>query len=309
MEVGDYARAGAIAARVREDVRSREWAGRTALEVCEYAESEIRRLGARCAFPVNVSINEVAAHYTAEPGDELAIGGSDTVKIDLGAQINGHIADTAVTVNYDPAYDGMVAAAEEALEAAMSAARAGARAGDLGRAIETTVRDRGYRPISNLSGHSLDTYTIHAGRSIPNLRPQWPAKTFSLSASDAYACEPFVTTQDGAGIVREGKAKNIYAIIGRRNTKDAEADRMLSYIWDSFNMLPFALRWLVGEWEEAEARRLLGVLVSKKAVKAYPVLVEVAGERVAQAEHTFIPGEDGPTVTTAASAAGAAAAG
>lgn len=307
MEVGDYARAGAIAARVREDVRSREWAGRTALEVCEYAESEIRRLGARCAFPVNVSINEVAAHYTAEPGDELAIGGSDTVKIDLGAQINGHIADTAVTVNYDPAYDGMVAAAEEALEAAMSAAKAGARAGDLGRAIETTVRDRGYRPISNLSGHSLDTYTIHAGRSIPNLRPQWPAKTFSLSASDAYACEPFVTTQDGAGIVREGKAKNIYAIIGRRNTKDAEADRMLSYIWDSFNMLPFALRWLVGEWEEAEARRLLGELVSKKAVKAYPVLVEVAGERVAQAEHTFIPGEDGPTVTTAASAAGAAA--
>ena len=307
MDAGEYARAGAIAAGVREDVRSRDWAGKTALEVCEYAESEIRRRGARCAFPVNVSINEAAAHYTAEPGDELAIGGSDTVKIDLGAQINGHIADTAVTVNYDPAYDGMVAAAEEALEAAMSAARAGARAGDLGRAIETTVRDRGYRPISNLSGHSLDTYTIHAGRSIPNLRPQWPAKTFSLSASDAYACEPFVTTQDGAGIVREGKAKNIYAIIGRRNTKDAEADRMLSYIWDSFNMLPFALRWLVGEWEEAEARRLLGVLVSKKAVKAYPVLVEVAGERVAQAEHTFIPGEDGPTVTTAASAAGAAA--
>lgn len=303
MDVGDYERAGAIAARVREDVRSREWAGRTALEVCEYAESEIRRLGAKCAFPVNVSINEVAAHYTAEPRDELAIGGADTVKIDLGAQINGHIADTAVTVNYDPAYDGMVAAAEEALEAAMSEARAGARAGDLGRAIEAAVKERGYRPISNLSGHSLDTYTIHAGRSIPNLRPQWPAKSFSLSASSAYACEPFVTTQDGAGIVREGKAKNIYAIIGRRNTKDAEADRMLSYIWDNFNMLPFALRWLVGEWEEAEARRILGVLVSKKAVKAYPVLVEVAGERVAQAEHTFIPGEEGPTVTTAAAAA------
>ena len=303
MEVQEYARAGAIAARVREDVRSRDWAGRTALEVCEYAESEIRRLGAKCAFPVNVSINEVAAHYTAEPRDELAIGGEDTVKIDLGAQINGHIADTAVTVNYDPAYDGMVAAAEEALESAMSAARAGARAGDLGRAIEAVVKDRGYRPISNLSGHSLDRYTIHAGRSIPNLRPQWPAKTFALSASDAYACEPFVTTRDGAGIVREGKARNIYAIIGRRSTKDAEADRMLSYIWDSFNMLPFALRWLVGEWEEAEARRLLDVLVSKKAVKSYPVLVEVAGERVAQAEHTFIPGEDGPTVTTAAGAA------
>lgn len=299
MDAGEYARAGAIAAGVREDVRSRDWAGKTALEVCEYAESEIRRRGARCAFPVNVSINEVAAHYTAEPGDDLAIGGSDTVKIDLGAQINGHIADTAVTVNYDPAYDGMVDAAEEALAAAMSAARAGARAGDLGRAIESTVKGRGYRPISNLSGHSLDRYTIHAGRSIPNLRPQWPAKTFALSASSAYACEPFVTTRDGAGVVREGRTRNIYAIVGRRNTKDAEADRMLSYIWDTFNMLPFALRWLTAEWEEAEARRLLGVLTSKKAVKAYPALVEVSGERVAQAEHTFIPGEGGPTVTTA----------
>ena len=291
--------AGAIAARVREDVRSRDWAGRTALEVCEHAESEIRRLGARCAFPVNVSINEVAAHYTAEPNDGLAIGDADTVKIDLGAQINGHIADTAVTVNYDPAYDEMVAAAEEALDAAMSAARAGARAGDLGRAIETVVKDRGYRPIANLSGHSLDAYTIHAGRSIPNLRPQWPAKTFALSASSAYACEPFVTTMDGAGVVREGKSRNIYAIVGRRSTKDAEADRMLAYIWDTFNMLPFALRWLTEKWEEAEARRLLGVLTAKKAVKAYPVLVEVAGERVAQAEHTFMPGEDGPIVTTA----------
>ena len=301
METGDYVKAGAIAARVREDVRSRDWTGRTALEICEYAESEIRRAGARCAFPVNVSINEVAAHYTAEPGDELAVGSSDTVKIDLGAQVNGHIADTAVTVNYDPAYDAMVDAAEEALAAAMRVASAGTKAGEIGKAVEAVIKDRKYRPIANLSGHSLDRYTIHAGRSIPNLKPQWPLDTFTLSASSAYACEPFVTTREGSGVVREGRARNIYAIAGRRGTKDAEADRMLEYIWDSFNMLPFALRWLVPEWGEQEAGRLLGILVGKKAVKAYPVLVESAGERVAQAEHTFIPGDGGPTVTTAAS--------
>lgn len=300
MDTGDYVRAGAIAAEVREDVRARDWTGRTSLEICEHVESEIKKRGANCAFPVNTSINEVAAHYTAEPNDELAVGESDTVKIDLGAQINGCIADTAVTVNYDPAFDGMVAAAEEALAAAMRLASAGTKAGALGRAIESAIRDRGYRPISNLSGHSLDRYTIHAGRSIPNLRPQWPFDTFALSGSSAYACEPFVTTADGAGVVREGRARNIYAIVGRRNTKNAEADRMLAYIWDSFNMLPFALRWLLAEWDEPEARRLLGVLIDKKAVKAYPVLVESGGERVAQAEHTFIPGDGGPLVTTAA---------
>ena len=65
-------------------------------------------------------------------------------------------------------------------------------------------------------------------------------------------------------------------------------------------MLPFALRWLTEKWEEKEAGKLLEFLVKKKAVQAYPVLIEVNEQRVAQAEHTFIPTEDGVTVTTIA---------
>ena len=68
-------------------------------------ESEIKKRGAKCAFPVNTSINEVAAHYTAEPNDEITITDNDLVKIDLGAQIDGYIADTAVTVCYNPEFD------------------------------------------------------------------------------------------------------------------------------------------------------------------------------------------------------------
>ena len=63
-------------------------------------------------------------------------------------------------------------------------------------------------------------------------------------------------------------------------------------------MLPFALRWIIKEWDEKEAQELLNFLVKKKAVQAYPVLIEVNEQRVAQAEHTFIPKEDGVTVTT-----------
>ena len=50
--------------------------------------------------------------------------------------------------------------------------------------------------------------------------------------------------------------------------------------------------------EEKEARRLLEILVKKKAVHAYPILVEGNGQRVTQAEHTFIPNETGVTITT-----------
>ena len=101
MQIEDYVKAGKIAGEVRENVRKKDWIGKTVAEICEYAESEIIKRGAKCAFPVNTSLNEVAAHYTAEPNDTKTVSDSDLIKIDLGAQINGYIADTAVTVNYN----------------------------------------------------------------------------------------------------------------------------------------------------------------------------------------------------------------
>ena len=292
-----YARAGRIAGEVREMARAKDWVGRSVLEICEEIEGEIRKRGARCAFPVNTSINEIAAHYTAEPGDQTVIRDTDLVKIDLGAQIDGYIADTAVTVCYNPEYDGLVLAAEEALGNAMSMISAGTKSTAVGKTIERTVKERGFKPIVNLSGHSLEQYTIHAGKSIPNIGS---IGGFALSDGSAYACEPFVTTGRGGGFVRNGKTRNIFALRTRKRTKNEEADRMLDFIWDEFNMLPFALRWLGAKWEEKEAKELLDILVKKKAVQAYPILVEITGQRVAQAEHTFIPTEGGVTITTRA---------
>ena len=292
----DYEQAGKIAAEVREMTRKKDWAGKTVLEICEETESEIQKRGARCAFPVNTSINEVAAHYTAEPNDELTVKDTDLVKIDLGAQINGYIADTAVTVCYDAQFDGLVQAAEDALGNAMSMIKTGVKASDIGRKIEATIKQRGLKPIANLSGHSLDQYTIHAGRSIPNI---WSIGGFSLAENTAYACEPFVTTAKGGGFVRNGQTKNIFALSSRKKTKNQEADELLDFIWENFNMLPFALRWIT-KYETNKAAELLDILVRKKAVQAYPVLVEVNEQRVAQAEHTFIPNENGVIVTTIA---------
>ena len=297
VQLEEYLKAGKIAAEVREIVRVKDWIGKSVYDICEEVENEIRKRGAKCAFPVNASINEIAAHYTAEPNDPITIKDTDLVKIDLGAQINGHIADTAVTVCYDAQFDGLVQAAEEALGNAMSMIKVGVKASDIGRTIETTIKQRGYKPIANLSGHSLEQYTIHAGKSIPNI---WSIGGFSLSDNSAYACEPFVTTEQGGGFVRNGQIKNIFAINTRKKTKDAEADRLLDFIWQEFNMLPFALRWITKEWEEKQARELLNILIKKKAVQAYPILIEVNEQRVAQAEHTFIPLEDGVTVTTKA---------
>ena len=295
MQIQDYLTAGKIAAQVRENARKKYYVGMSLFEICESIEKEIVQKGARCAFPVNTSLNEVAAHYTAEPNDRKIIQETDLLKIDLGVQINGYIADTAVTVCYDPNFDFLIQAAEAALNDAISIIRVGTKSSDVGKVIENAVKERGCIPISNLSGHSLEQYTIHAGKSIPNI---WSIGSFTFLPTEAYACEPFVTTRDGLGFVREGNARNIFSLATRKRTKDSEADRLLDYIWEKFNMLPFALRWLTSDWDEKTAKNLLDRLLKKKVIRSYPVLVEANGQPVAQAEHTFIPKEDGITVTT-----------
>jgi methionyl aminopeptidase len=295
LQLQDYINAGKIASEVRENARRKNHVGSTLEEICNSIEKEIISKGGKCAFPVNVSLNEIAAHYTAEPNDKIIVKDTDLLKIDLGVQINGHIADTAVTVCYEPKYDFLVQAAESALREAMSIIRVGTKSSDVGKIIENTAKQMGGIPIANLSGHSLEQYTIHAGKSVPNI---WSIGSFSFQSTEAYACEPFVTTQDGSGFVREGKIRNIFSLVTRKRTKDEDANKMIDFIWQKFNMLPFALRWFIPEYEEKTARDLLEKLIKNKIVRSYPILVEANEQRVAQAEHTFIPQENNALVTT-----------
>ena len=295
MQLQDYINAGKIASEVRENARRKNHVGSTLEEICNSIEKEIISKGGKCAFPVNVSLNEIAAHYTAEPNDKIIVKDTDLLKIDLGVQINGHIADTAVTVCYEPKYDFLVQAAESALKEAMSIIRVGTKSSDVGKIIENTTKQMGGIPIANLSGHSLEQYTIHAGKSVPNI---WSIGSFSFQSTEAYACEPFVTTPDGSGFVREGKVRNIFSLVTRKRTKDEDANKMIDFIWQKFNMLPFALRWFIPEYEEKTARDLLEKLIKNKIVRSYPILVEANEQRVAQAEHTFIPQENNALVTT-----------
>jgi methionyl aminopeptidase len=291
-----YLRAGKIASEVRENARRKYHIGSTLLEICETVEAQIRSKNAEPAFPVNTSLNDIAAHYTAEPGDSTIVKEGDVLKIDIGVHIDGYIADTAVTVCYDPNYEGLVKTAEAALGEAVRMARANTKAGDIGRTIESTITKMGFRPIQNLSGHSLQQYTIHAGKSIPNIWTK--GSSFALLPNEAYAIEPFVTTRNGQGVVYEGKTRNIFGITSRKPLKDKEADDLLELIWSRYKSLPFAMRWLTDNYDEKEVRRLMDFLIKKKNVHAYPILVEGHGKIVVQAEHTLIPSESGVNVIT-----------
>ncbi len=296
MNFESYLRAGKIASEVRESARKKYHVGSTLLEICGSVESQIQGMGAEPAFPVNTSLNDIAAHYTAEPNDSTTVKEGDVLKIDIGVQIDGYIADTAVTVCYDPKYESLVKAAEAALAEAVRAARANTKAGDIGRVIEATITKFGFRPIQNLSGHSLRQYTVHAGKSIPNIWTR--GSSFALLPNEAYAIEPFVTTKDGQGVVYEGKTRNIFGITSRKPVKDEEADKLLDLIWSRYRTLPFAIRWLTDRYDEKDMRRLMETLIKKKNAHSYPILVEGHGKVVAQAEHTLIPSESSVSVIT-----------
>lgn len=281
-----YLKAGKIASDQRERTRRKDHVGCTLLTICESIEREIKESGGTPAFPVNVSLNDIAAHYTAEPNDETTVKENDILKVDIGVHIEGYIADTAVTVSYDPRQESLIKSAENALNEAVHIARVNTKASEIGNLIENTISKMGFKPIQNLSGHSLAQYTIHAGKSIPNIRTIGPS--FGLSSNQAYAIEPFVTVNDGRGVVYEGNTRNIFAIMSRKPTKDENVDKFLTYLWKKFRTLPFALRWIMDSYEELEARRMLGILVKKRNVHAYPTLIEGNNKFVAQAEHTII---------------------
>jgi methionyl aminopeptidase len=291
-----YLRAGKIASEVRESARRKYHVGSTLLEICESVEAQIHSMNAEPAFPVNASLNEIAAHYTAEPNDNTLVNEGDVLKIDIGVHIDGYVADTAVTVSYDPRYDALIKAAEGALGEAVKIARANTKAADIGRIIETTITKFGFRPIQNLSGHSLQQYTIHAGKSIPNIWTR--GSSFALLPNEAYAIEPFVTTKDAQGVVYEGDIRNIYGVSSRKPIKDKEADALLDLIWARYKTLPFALRWLTDGYDEKDLRRLVNILVKKKNLHAYPILVEGHGKVVVQAEHTLIPSDSSVNIIT-----------
>jgi methionyl aminopeptidase len=261
--------------------------GALLLEVAEFVETSIRDKGGEPAFPCNISRNDEAAHATPAIDDE-AVFGKDLVKVDLGVHIDGYIADSAVSVDLSGEHGALVEAAEAALTAAIQVIRDGVNTGEIGAVIEHAIRDRGYRPVVNLSGHGLAQYNAHTAPTIPNIRYEHGV---ILKEHDVVAIEPFAT--DGVGKVAEGGYVEIYGLIRPRPVRVQEAKTLLQVL-EQYHGLPFARRWLPRERLDLALR----TLKNAGALREYSVLREEGGGMVSQAEHTVIVTGDGCEVIT-----------
>jgi len=290
-----YILAGKITKQVVKKAKKDIKPGQKLLEIASNIEKNIETLilplpspfegKAKPAFPVNLSINENAAHYTPGNDTEQTLEESDVLKVDLGTHIDGFICDTAFTLNFDNTHAKMIEASEQALEEALAIAADKTELGKIGETIEKAITSKGYKPIQNLSGHGLGQYEQHSPPSIPNIATGNPKQ---LEEGQAYAIEPFST--NGQGTVKEGSQSEIFALDKPRQVRNPNARKILELVLEEYQTLPFAMRWIENKTRMPEFQRKVAMMELMRAgcIKAFPVLHEQKGKTVAQAEKSFI---------------------
>jgi methionyl aminopeptidase len=286
--------AGRVAAAVRRAGAARIVPGASLREVCAFVEDEIRRSGARHAFPVQSSRNELAAHYCASPEDGTRYAEGDLAKLDIGVHVDGYVVDTALTVNVGdrPEYRPVIEAARAALQAAIAAAGPGVEVRAISQAIEAAIEARGLRPMRNLCGHGVGRWQVHCPPAIPNVTSL--ADGARLRPGQAVAIEPFAT--DGLGLVAERGVAEVFRVEPAR----VPASGLPGEIRDALRELrglPFSRRDLA-RFPRPDVEAALDELQQTGALSSYAPLAEAGGRPVAQAEHTLWIGEEGVEVLT-----------
>ena len=291
MDIKDkYIKAGKIASEALHYGAKFIKVGKTLLEATLKAEEKVLDLGGEFAFPPQISLNEVAAHYCADPDDEAVFKKGDLAKIDVGVMIDGYIGDNALTINLGE-HENLVKASREALNNAVKIIKPGVTLGEIGKTIHESITKYGYAPVKNLSGHGLSQYKYHDKPSIPNF--DTGDKT-QLKKGQVIAIEPFASK--GSGVIFESSNANIFSLKKKKPVRNMITRNVLKEIL-KFNHMPFTTRWLTKKIPEAKVNFALRDLLQHDIINKYPPLPDTNKGFISQAEHTVIV-EDEPIVTT-----------
>ena len=260
------------------------------IDVADEVESYIRKNGAKPSFPCNLSINEEAAHYTPCVNDKKRFELGDVVKVDVGTHIDGWIGDTAGTVEIGTkSYKQLIESSRMARDAVMEFVSEGCPMREIGRLIDATIKQNGFKPIRNLGGHEIRQYLLHAGLNVPNYPDDNNVQAMS---GMILAIEPFAT--NGEGKIINGRPGNIFKAEAERPLADPELKEFFNVIKEEFRGLPFCERWC----NDPKAGQKLNKLVRHGLIKSYPIFVEMKKGCVTQSEHTIYMDGKKAVITT-----------
>jgi len=302
--------AGKIAKQTREWIKPQIKKDTLLIEIAEKIENKIIELGGKPAFPVNLSINEIAAHYTPSYDDKTLA--HDLLKVDFGVNVDGWCSDQAFSLDLENSGSQeasedlkksseenkkLIQASKDALENAIELfskkieKKEILTTGEIGRKIQETIKSKGFLPVINLSGHQIEQYNLHAGLTIPNI----DNKSTEIISPGSYAIEPFVT--NGNGKIRDGKPSGIYMLTNSKTPRTPIAREVLNYISEEYQTLPFCSRWLVKKFN-TKALFALKELETNGNIHQFSQLIEISNSKVSQTEHTIFIDENGEVVVT-----------
>ncbi len=288
----DWKKAGKIAAEALDYGCNLVKPGASLLEVTIKVEDKIEKLGGKCAFPAQFSINDIAAHYTASVEDKTVFKKGDLVKVDIGVHVNGAIGDNARTVDLGD-NKRIVDASLEALNEAIKIVKDGTKLRYIGKVIEKTIVSQKLKPVKNLSGHLIERYTEHAGFNVPNFDNKDDTE---LEEGMVIAIEPFAT--NGIGVILDGKKSGIYAIVSENSVRDQITREVLKFIKEEYQTLPFCKRQLLKYIPEFKVNFALRNLTKYDIIREYNHLPEKEKGLVSQAEHTVLVEKNGCKILT-----------
>lgn len=282
--LNNYKKAGKIAKEALLYGKELIKKGSKLVDVTNQIENKIFKLGGELAFPTQISSNEIAAHYCAIKDDPI-IFEDQLVCLDVGVQVNGAIGDNACSVDLSNNNQELVKASEEALKAATELLEKGVKLSRIGSAIETTITNKGFQPVRNLSGHGLDLYNIHSKPTIPN----YDTESDEILEEGFIAIEPFAT--NGVGLITEKGEPNVFALTGKKAVRTGFVRNIQKEI-ETYNNLPFTKRWLLEKFSEPQVNYTLKQLKQLEILHEYPPLVERSNGLVSQAENSFYIGDE-----------------
>jgi len=290
--IEEWKKAGHIASEALKHGASLIKPGVKWTDVSDAVEDKIKELGGDLAFPVNLSVNTTAAHDVPFSIEERTFNENDLIKLDVGAQVNGAIGDNAMTIDLSGKWGKLSEAAKEARDKAIAILKPGIQVRQIGKIVEETIESYGYKPIKNLSGHSIDEYIVHSGRIIPNYDDE---SEDTLQENDVIAIEPFAT--NGDGMIHEANNAEIFMLTNKRPVRSLITREALKLL-EQRNGLPTSTRWLAKRMGALKAAVAMKEMNQLDMVHLYPPLVEVKKGMVSQWEHTILITKDGHEITT-----------
>tara|TARA_B100000123_G_scaffold210003_1_gene158991 strand:- start:418 stop:1476 length:1059 start_codon:yes stop_codon:yes gene_type:complete len=313
-----------IKPKIREDlplINIAELIENTIKREVDFKDLYPQRLDKGIGFPIGLSLNECAAHWTPNPLDNRKLTKNDLLKIDYGIHIGGCIVDGAYSFSLENKFDELIQIANDATSLAIKMSGVDTILGDIGTEVQEFIESheimldgkmRKVKSFRDLTGHKIIPWVIHSDKCVPNFSIPYNVR---MEEGEYYAIETFPSTGIGKGeeqnevshyqvnvdlLLKEYRElNNINCNTGGKILNPIKLDKKENYVYhrilNLYETLPFCKRWL--KEEKVNKYQLpLKSLVNKKRIKAFPPINDINGSYVAQSEKTIYIGKNGVTI-------------